>query len=273
MVVLLIHPAAQAKHQRHIKGHQQMEPKGGYSGLNDDLSEVADKKVHRVQKEGILNQWAVAVNGVENGRHIHQQLGEHPPEVLNVAEEHVQGRQNQSHADIEADQTADGIKQQNPPPGKGDSIQNAKEYKNTQCQSEVDEALDILGKKKQVFGNIYLGKDAGIIQKRTHALACGFIEKGKDQVSTEQVNGVMLHVPAKELGKHQPHHQQRKQRRQYTPGHPQHRALIFLFEVSLHQFLKKELVATKSLYHCISLSIEMVSSIADPDEHLGIQPN
>ena len=67
MVVFLIHPAAQAKHQRHIKGHQQMEPKGGYSSLNDDLPKVADKKVHRDQKEGVLNQGAVAVNGVENG--------------------------------------------------------------------------------------------------------------------------------------------------------------------------------------------------------------
>lgn len=148
MVVLLIHPAAQAKHQRHIKGHQQMEPKGGYSGLNDDLSEVADKKVHRVQKEGILNQWAVAVNGVENGRHIHQQLGEYAPKILNVPEEHIQRRQDQPHADIKTNQKADGIEQQNPPPGKGDSVQNAEQHEHAQSQPKVDEALDIFGEQE-----------------------------------------------------------------------------------------------------------------------------
>lgn len=243
MVVLLIHPAAQAKHQRHIKGHQQMEPKGGYSSLNDDLSEVADKKVHRVQKEGILNQWAVAVNGVENGRHIHQQLGEYAPKILNVPEEHIQRRQDQPHADVEADQKANGIEQQNPPPGKGYSVQNAEQHEHAQSQPKVDEALDIFGEQEQILGHIYFGKNPGIVQKRTHALACGFIEKGEDQVSTEQVNGVMFHISTKELGKYQTHHQQRKQRRQNTPGHPQHRALVFLFEISLHQFLKKELVA------------------------------
>lgn len=273
MVVLLIHPAAQAKHQRHIKGHQQMEPKGGYSGLNDDLSEVADKKVHRVQKEGILNQRAIAVNGVENGRHIHQQLGEYAPKILNVPEEHIQRRQDQPHADIKTNQKADGIEQQKPPPGKSYSVQNAKQHEHAQSQPEVNEALNILGKQEQILGHIHLGEDAGIIQQAGHALACGFIEESEDQVAAKQVNGVMLHVPTKELSKNKFHHQQHEQRRQHTPSHPQHRALIFLFEVSLHQFLKEELVATQSLYHCISLSIEMVSSIADPDEHLGIQPN
>lgn len=242
MVVLLIHPAAQAKHQRHIKGHQQMEPKGGYSGLNDDLSEVADKKVHRVQKEGILNQRAIAVNGVENGGHIHQQLGEYTPKILNVPEEHIQRRQDQPHADVKADQKANGIEQQNPPPGKGNLVQDTEQHEHAQGQPEVDEALNILGKQEQILGHIHLGENPGIGQQAGHALACGFIEKGKDQVATEQVNGVMLHIPAKELSKYQLHYQQCKQRRKHTPGHPQHRALIFLFEVSLHQFLKEELV-------------------------------
>ncbi len=212
MVVFLIHPTAQAKYQRHIKGHQQMEPKGGYSSLNDNLPKVADKKVHRVQKEGVLNQWAVAVNCVENGRHIHQQLGEYAPKILNVPEEHIQRRQDQPHADVEADQKANGIEQQNPPPGEGDPVQNAKQHEHAQGQPEVDEALNIFGKQEQILGHIHLSKDAGIVQKRTHALARGFIEKGKDQVSTEQVNGVVLHIPTKKLSKHQLHHQQRKQR-------------------------------------------------------------
>lgn len=212
MVVLLIHPTAQAKHQRHIKGHQQMEPKGGYSSLNDDLPKVADKKVHRVQKEGVLNQGAVAVNGVENGRHIHQQLGEYAPKILNVPEKHIQRRQDQPHADVEADQKANGIEQQNPPPGEGDPVQNAKQHEHAQGQPEVDEALNILGKQKQILGHIHLSKDAGIGQQAGHSLACGFIEEGEDQVSTEQVNGVVLHIPTKKLSKHQLHHQQRKQR-------------------------------------------------------------
>lgn len=202
MVVFLIHPAAQAKYQRHIKGHQQMEPKGGYSSLNDNLPKVADKKVHRVQKEGVLNQGAVAVNCVENGRHIHQQLGEYAPKILNIPEEHIQRRQDQPHADVKADQKTNGVEQQNPPPGKGDPVQNAKQHEHAQGQPKVDEALNIFGKQKQILGHIHLSKDAGIVQKRTHALARGFIEKGKDQVAAKQVNGVVLHIPAKELSKY-----------------------------------------------------------------------
>ena len=212
MVVLLIHPAAQAKHQRHIKGHQQMEPQAGYCGLKDNLPEIADKEVHRVQQEGILNQRAVVVNGIEDGRHVHQQLGEHTPEILNIPEEHIQGRQNQSQADVEAGQAADGIEQQDPPPGKGDPVQNAKQHEHAQGQPKVDEALNIFGKQEQILGHIHLGENAGIGQQAGHTLACGFIEKGEDQVSTEQVNGVVLHIPTKKLSKHQLHHQQRKQR-------------------------------------------------------------
>lgn len=249
MVVFLIHPTAQAKYQRHIKGHQQMEPKGGYSSLNDDLPKVADKKVHRVQKEGVLNQGAVAVNGVENGRHIHQQLGEYAPKILNVPEKHIQRRQDQPHADVEADQKANGVEQQNPPPGEGDPVQNAKQHEHAQGQPKVDEALNIFGKQEQILGHIHLSKNPGIGQQRTHSLACGFVEKGENQVAAKQVNGVMLHVPTKKLSKHQPHHQQHEQRRQHAPGHPQHRALIFLFEISLHQFLKEELVAFKFINH------------------------
>jgi hypothetical protein len=59
----------------------------------------------------------------------------------------------------------------------------------------------------------------------------------------------MSHVAAKKLAHDQPHDQQRQQRVQNAPGHPQNGAFIFLGKISLHQFFKKEMIFSNFL-HC-----------------------
>lgn len=69
-----------------------MEPDGRDGCFNDDLAEVADEEVDRVEEEQILYKGVVVVDGVEDGGHIHQELGEDGPEVLDVTEEDKEGR-------------------------------------------------------------------------------------------------------------------------------------------------------------------------------------
>ena len=100
MIVLLVHPAANPYHNDHVGQHEQVEPDRWNGGLNDDFTEVPNEQIHRVQKEQIPYHGFVPVDGVENGRHIHQQHGKHRPEILDIPEEHKQSRQYQPHTDV-----------------------------------------------------------------------------------------------------------------------------------------------------------------------------
>lgn len=193
------------------------------------------------------------VDGVEDCRHIHQKLGEHGPEVLDIPEKHEQRRQDQAHADIEQDQAAGRVQQQDKLPGEGDVIQNAEQEKHAQCQSEVDQSLDVLGQQEQVLRHIDLGEDIRVFQQRGHPQSGRLAEAGKDQVAAEQIGGIVLHRGAEKPGKDQPHHQQRQQRGEQAPRHAQHRSFVLFLEIALYQFLEQELVSFKLLYHSASL--------------------
>lgn len=206
-VVLLVHPAPDAQHDGHVRQHQQVEPHRGYGGLDDDLAEVADEQVHRVEEEQMLRHRGVAVDGIENCRHIHQKLGEHAPQVLDIPEKDKQRREDQPHADVEQHQQGHGVKQEDDLPGECDTVQEAKEDEHDHGQAEVDEGLDIFGKEEQILGHIDLGEDGGVAHEGGHSLTRGFIEIGENQVPAEQVGGIVLHVPPEKLGKHQAHDQ------------------------------------------------------------------
>ena len=111
--------------------------------FNYNLAEIADEQVDRVQEEEALHFVAVPVDGVEDGGHVHQQLGEDRPQILNVPEEDKQGRQDQAHADVEQHQTGDGVQKADQLPGEGDVVQNAEDEEHTQSQAEIDEGLNI----------------------------------------------------------------------------------------------------------------------------------
>ena len=253
MIVLLVHPATQSQHNHHIRQHQQVEPYGGDRSVDDDLPEIADEQVDRVEQKQALDRIGVLVDGVKNRGHIHQKLGEHGPEVLDIPEKHEQRRQDQSHADVEQDQTAGRVQQQDELPGEGDAVQNAEQEKHAQRQSEVDQSLDVLGQQEQVLRHVDLGEDVCVFQKRCHPQDGGLAEAGKDQVAAEQIGGIVFHRSAEKPGKDQPHHQQRQQRGEQAPRHAQHRSFVLFLEIALYQFLKQELVFFQLLYHGASL--------------------
>ena len=76
-VVLFIDPAADAQDDDDVRRHEQVEPDCGDGGLNDYFSEIADEEVDRIEEEEVADHGAVVVYSVEDGGHVHQQLGEH----------------------------------------------------------------------------------------------------------------------------------------------------------------------------------------------------
>lgn len=213
MVVLLIHPAANTDHKKRIKEYKPMKPQRRYNKANNYLTEIRDKKIYRVHQKCMLHQWRISVQSVENGRHIHKKLSEDAPKVLDISEKDKPGGQNKTKTDIEADQQPYGIEQEHPTPCKCDSVKDAEQHKHAQRQTEIYKTLYVLRQQKQVLRHIYLGKDTGVAHKGFHSLIAGLIKKRKNQVSTEQINGVMFHCSPKELSKHQFHNQQHQQRR------------------------------------------------------------
>ena len=85
-----------------------------------------------------------------------------------------------------------------------------------------------------------------VAHQRVHTARGRLAEVREYRVAREQVRRVMRHVPAEELGEHQPHDQQGQQWRKDAPSHAQHRALVFLLEVALDQFFKEKLMLIKS---------------------------
>lgn len=132
-----------------------------------------------------------------------------------------------------------------------DIIKEREQEKHAQHQPEIDQHGHILGKQEQILGHIDLGEDFCIGHEGAHAPLGGFPEKGHDDVAGKQVGGKMRGISAKQLGKHQLHHQQGKKWRQNAPPHPQNRALIFLLEIPFDQFLKEELVFFNLLQHLL----------------------
>lgn len=253
MIVLFVHPESEAKYDQYIGSHEQMKPDRRDGGLNDDFAEIADEQVHRVEQEQVLRHGAVAVNAVKDGGHIHQQLGKDRPQVLDVPEEDKQRRQDQPHADVKQHQTADGVEQHHELPRKRDAVQCAEQEEHAQGQPEVDQGLHVLGKQKQVLGYVHLGEDARVAHEGGHTLRRGLIEVREHQVSAEQIGGVVRHTPTKKLRKDQPHDQQGQQRRQHAPGHAQNGAFVFLFEITLDQFLEEKAVLKPFQKHATPL--------------------
>lgn len=93
MVVLLVHVCADPQSRQRIPSRQQMELECGDSPVYHDLPEIPDEQIKGVQQECALHRVAVAVNGVEDGGHPHDELGQYAPQILHVPEEHEQRRE------------------------------------------------------------------------------------------------------------------------------------------------------------------------------------
>lgn len=242
MVVLLVHPAAQAQHHQRVEGAQQMEAGLGDHAVDDDFAEVADVDVHRVHIEQILDLQRIGVDVVEDGGQVHQEHGEHAVEVFDVPEEDEQGREHHPHADVEYGDAHDGIDEQQEVPVEGDALGSHEDEEDHQGQQEVDEGLHVAGEQEHVLGHVHLGKDPGVAHQGAHAAGGGVVEVGKEQIAAEEVDGIVLGGAAKELGEDQRHDNQRQQRGDDAPYHAQYGALVLLLEVPLDQLLKEEAV-------------------------------
>lgn len=64
--------------------HKQVKPNCWNGSLNDNFAKIADKKIKRIKQEQVLNHGTMIVNGIKDGRHIHQELDKDRSEVLNI---------------------------------------------------------------------------------------------------------------------------------------------------------------------------------------------
>ena len=115
-----------------------MELERGDVPIQHDLSEIADIEVQGVEQKQIPHHLTVTVNGVEDGGHPHDELGQNTPEVLHVSEKDKQRRQDQADAQVEYDQAHSGVEQEQKFPGERNPIDSCKSEKHQKCQPEVD---------------------------------------------------------------------------------------------------------------------------------------
>ena len=132
---------------------------------NDDLPEIADIKIDRVDVKIFLDLIGEGIDIVEDRGHVLQQLQEDRPEIFHVAEENVKRRKHQPGADVEDHQQQDGVDQHQEFPGEGDVIDGAEGEVNEQGQPEIDQCLDIFGQEKQIFRDVDLGEDPRVVRK------------------------------------------------------------------------------------------------------------
>ena len=88
MVIFLINPASDAQHDYNICQHQQMKPHCRNCCFDNDFSEISNKQIHWIGQKQALYPIAVIIDGIEDCRHIHQQLRKYIPEILNISKKH-----------------------------------------------------------------------------------------------------------------------------------------------------------------------------------------
>ena len=164
-------------------------------------------EVDGVEEEEVPRHRRKGVNGIKDGGHIHQKLREHRPQILHVPKKDKQGRKNQPHPNVKKHQRKDGDQQQHKLPRECNIVDDTEHEEHDKHKAEIDERLHVFGKQEQILWNVYFCKDPRVSYQRGHALAGGLAEIRKDQVAAEQIGGVVLHIAAEKLGKHQSHNQ------------------------------------------------------------------
>ena len=242
MVVLLVHVRANPQSHQRIPRRQQMELGRGDGPVYHDLPEIPDEQIEGIQQERALHRVAVAVNGVEDGGHPHDELGQYAPQVLHIPEEHEQRGEDQANPQVEHNETPHRVHQQEELPGERNTINRDKGEENQQRQSKINQRRYILGQQEQILGHIHLGKNPRVAYQGVHAQVGGVRKVGEHQLTGKQIHHIVVHVVSEEVAEHHPHNQQVHQRGQNTPGHAQNGPLVFLGEVTLHQLAEQELM-------------------------------
>ena len=242
MVVLLVHVRANPQSRQRIPCRQHVELDRGDGPVYHDFPEIPDKQIEWIQQERALHRVAVAVNGVEDGGHPHDELGQYAPQVLHIPEEHEQRGEDQPYPQVEHNQAPHRVHQQQKLPGKRDAVNGHKGEENQQRQSEINQRRYILRQQEQILRHVHLGKDPRVAHQGVHAQVCRVGKVGEHQLTGKKIHHIVVHVVSKEIAEHHPHNQQIHQRRQNAPGHAQNGPLVFFGEVTLHQLTEQKLV-------------------------------
>lgn len=252
MVVLLVHVRANSQSRQRVCSRQQVELERGDGPIYHNLPEIPDKQIEGIEQERALHCIAVAVNRIEDGGHPHDELGQYPPQVLHVPEEHEQRGEDQPHPQIEHNQTPHRIHQQQKLPGKRNAVNSHKGEENQQRQAEINQRRHVLGQQEQILRHVHFGKNPRVAHQRVHPQIGGVRKVGEHQLPRKQVHHIVVHIVSKEVAEHHPHNQQVHQRRQDAPGHAQDGPLVLLREISLHQLAEQELMLFQFLqYHSV----------------------
>lgn len=238
MVLLLIHQPAKEHRKRRINQQQRMQLQSRNCSFQHDHAHILDRTIHRIEQEQPLYRQRIALHGIKDRRHIHQQHREYIVKIRYIPKEHEQSRQNQPDADIENHQAKDRIKNRDEFPRKHHTVDHRKEEEHQQRDAKVDDRRNIFGQKENVFGHVDLCEDMFIRHQGVHAAVGRFAEEIEHQVAREQVGCIVIHRPAEELGEDDFHHQQGQERREDAPPHAQHGTLVFLLEVAFDEFFK-----------------------------------
>ena len=122
-----------------------MEPARGDHPVDDNLPEIADEQVHRIEEKEVLSLGAELIHRVEDGGEVHEQHGKHVVEVLGVPEEDKEGGEDHADADVEEDEPGNGVEQAKELPGEGQPVNGHKDEEHDEDKPEVDEGLHIPG--------------------------------------------------------------------------------------------------------------------------------
>ena len=90
--------------------------------MTENTQQIVDEAVDRVDEELALHRGAEALHVVEDGGHVGNELDHHVIEVSEVPEEGVEGREDESHPDVEQELEDDGEEQKGELPGEGDPV-------------------------------------------------------------------------------------------------------------------------------------------------------
>ena len=241
MVVLLVDQEARAKRKQCVECRECVILRRGEACIENQNTEVFDINVNGVEKEQSFVV-SKAGNVVEDCRHIHEKRAEYAPEIVNVAEEHEERREDQSNSKAENNEPEGRNDEREEIERKGNLINDAEQKEDDKGESKVDQRGDRLGEEEQILGHVDLGEDLGVVQERSHSAARCVTKEGEHDVTAKQEGGVMCDGRTKEIGKDDAHNKQVEQRREKTPKHTQIGALVFFLKITLYKLGEQKTV-------------------------------
>lgn len=242
MVVLFVNPTSDAQNNQSVEGAKAMVCQTRNVSVNHNDTEILDIAEYWIAQEQALNHRRVTVDLIKYCGHIHEQQGKDIIQIPGVPKENKQCRQDQAHANVKYDQTDDRVNQRKEMATEPDPVNGGKNKEYNQRQTKIDQRRYIFGKEEHIFGNVDFCNNTAVGHQCVHTTGGGLLKIGVYQVSAKQIGGIVLHVAAKKMGKHQPHNQQCQQRRHDAPAHSENCALVFLLKVPLGKLRKQKSV-------------------------------